>query len=79
MRETFEESGILLARPKDAPAGGNGNGGNGEGLLSLSEEELEEGRKEVFGDRVKFGKWLEGKGGVADIGMFVPSFPRFGL
>ncbi|CCC06518.1 unnamed protein product [Sordaria macrospora k-hell] len=67
VRETFEESGILLARKKGT--GGNGSGGNGDGneMLVLSEEELEEGRKEVFGDRIKFGKWLEGKGGVADI------------
>lgn len=36
-------------------------------MLELSEEELEEGRKEVFGDKVKFTTWLEGKGGVADI------------
>lgn len=59
VRETFEESGILLARRQD-----------GGGLLELSEEELEEGRREVFGDRVKFTAWLEGKGGEADIGEF---------
>ncbi|KAK1776834.1 hypothetical protein QBC45DRAFT_452906 [Copromyces sp. CBS 386.78] len=56
VRETFEESGILLARRK----------GGGE-LLELSEEELEEGRKQVFGDRVKFTAWLESKGGEADV------------
>lgn len=66
MRETFEESGILLARGKD----GGGGGGEGNEMLELSEEELEEGRREVFGDRVKFTAWLEGKGGVADTGEF---------
>ncbi|KAK3356264.1 hypothetical protein B0H65DRAFT_545463 [Neurospora tetraspora] len=61
VRETFEESGILLARRQD-----------GGGLLELSEEELEEGRREVFGDRVKFTAWLEGKGGEADIENLIP-------
>ncbi|KAK3395988.1 hypothetical protein B0T20DRAFT_455763 [Sordaria brevicollis] len=61
VRETFEESGILLARRKNG-------GGKGEGeMLELSEEELEEGRKVVFGDKVRFGEWLDSKGGVADI------------
>ncbi|KAK3954908.1 hypothetical protein QBC32DRAFT_334960 [Pseudoneurospora amorphoporcata] len=63
VRETFEESGILLARRK---------GGSDGGLLELSEEELEEGRKEVFGDKVKFTSWLESKGGVADVGNLHP-------
>ncbi|KAK3498078.1 uncharacterized protein B0T23DRAFT_311661 [Neurospora hispaniola] len=68
VRETFEESGILLARRKD----GGGGGGEGNKMLELSEEELEEGRREVFGDRVKFTAWLEGKGGVADVDNLLP-------
>ncbi|KAK4968115.1 hypothetical protein LTR66_011877, partial [Elasticomyces elasticus] len=56
IRETFEESGILLAR----------NGGFGR-LIEVPDEEREEGRRLVHEGGVEFGKWLAGKGGRADV------------
>ncbi|BEI85746.1 hypothetical protein CcaverHIS002_0600330 [Cutaneotrichosporon cavernicola] len=64
IRETFEESGILLARKKGTPPGGP--------LLKLSEAEIEDGRKAVHGDKIKFEEWLDQKGGVAEIESLVP-------
>ncbi|WPH01676.1 Hypothetical protein R9X50_00452700 [Acrodontium crateriforme] len=61
VRETFEESGILLAR----------NNGFGR-LIEVSEKEREEGRKLVHGNKVPFTKWLAQKGGRADIEGLVP-------
>lgn len=63
IRETFEESGILLARKKGTPTGSP--------LLELSDAELDEGRKAVHGNKIKFEEWLDQKGGVADVGEFV--------
>lgn len=60
VRETFEESGILLAK----------NAGFGR-LIEVEEGEREEGRRLVHGNRVEFGKWLAGKGGRADVGKLV--------
>jgi 8-oxo-dGTP pyrophosphatase MutT (NUDIX family) len=57
IRETFEESGIILAR----------NAGFGR-LIEVPEAEREEGRKVVHSNKVKFEKWLAGKGGKADTG-----------
>jgi 8-oxo-dGTP pyrophosphatase MutT (NUDIX family) len=57
IRETFEESGIVLAR----------NSGFGR-LIEVPEAEREEGRREVHSNKVKFEKWLAGKGGKADTG-----------
>ncbi|KAK0960466.1 hypothetical protein LTS01_020891 [Friedmanniomyces endolithicus] len=61
VRETFEESGILLAR----------NNGFGR-LLEVPEVEREEGRKLVHGNRVPFTTWLAQKGGRADVEGLVP-------
>lgn len=58
IRECFEESGILLARRK-----------GGEGLLEVGEEVRERGRKDVHAGLVRFEEWVEGVGGVVDIGM----------
>ena len=58
IRETFEESGILLAKNKKT----------GRLLTELGDEEREEGRKAVHGGKVKFTEWLAEKGGVADTG-----------
>ncbi len=60
IRETFEESGILLARKKGSAPGSP--------LLQLSEAELDEGRKAIHSDKIKFEEWLDKKGGVADVG-----------
>jgi 8-oxo-dGTP pyrophosphatase MutT (NUDIX family) len=57
IRETFEESGIILAR----------NSGFGR-LIEVPEAEREEGRRQVHSNKVKFESWLAGKGGKADIG-----------
>ena len=57
IRETFEESGIILAR----------NSGFGR-LIEVPEEEREEGRRQVHSNKVKFEDWLASKGGKADIG-----------
>lgn len=58
VRETFEESGILLARTADGK------------LLELTEKETEKARKSVHGNEVSFVKWLDGKGAKADLGEF---------
>lgn len=60
IRETFEESGILLAK----------NNGFGR-LIEVSEEERIEGRRLVHSGEVEFKKWLSGKGGRADIGTYL--------
>jgi hypothetical protein len=65
VRETFEESGILLARRKEGDAG----------LLDIGPEVLNAGRKEVHANKVKFGEWLSGIGGVADLGTSFPFVP----
>lgn len=57
IRETFEESGIVLAR----------NAGFGR-LIEVPEEEREQGRRLVHSNEVPFEKWLAGKGGRADTG-----------
>ena len=61
VRETFEESGILLAR----------NNGFGR-LIEISQSEREEGRKAVHADRVPFTQWLSRKGGRADTDGLTP-------
>lgn len=57
VRETFEESGILLAR----------NNGFGR-LIEVPEAEREEGRQAVHSNSISFPDWLAKKGGRADIG-----------
>lgn len=57
IRETFEESGIILAR----------NAGFGR-LIEVPEREREEGRKQVHSNKVMFEDWLASKGGKADTG-----------
>jgi len=58
VRETFEESGILLARTKEGR------------LLEVDEDEREKVRKLVHGDKIKFEDWLDEKGAKADLGKF---------
>ncbi|KAI0425175.1 hypothetical protein F5Y09DRAFT_322399 [Xylaria sp. FL1042] len=62
IRETFEESGILLAREgsKDGP------------LLNLPTAERDEARKAIYENDISFGKWLESVGGVADTDGLLP-------
>ncbi|KAF4552672.1 Hypothetical protein D9617_9g024610 [Elsinoe fawcettii] len=61
IRETFEESGILLAR----------NNGFGR-LIEVNDTEREEGRRLVHSNEVDFRKWLAGKGGRADVDGLIP-------
>lgn len=55
IRETFEESGILLAK-KDGQ------------LVQVPEKEREEARKQIHSRKVKFGDWLDSIGAKADTG-----------
>lgn len=61
IRETFEESGILLAY----------NNGFGR-LLEVPDKEREEGRKLTHSKKVDFRKWLASKGGRADVEGLIP-------
>ncbi|PSK60439.1 hypothetical protein B9Z65_589 [Elsinoe australis] len=61
IRETFEESGILLAK----------NNGFGR-LIEVEDAEREEGRRLVHSNKIDFRKWLAGKGGRADIDNLIP-------
>ncbi|KAI9724282.1 MAG: hypothetical protein M1828_003706 [Chrysothrix sp. TS-e1954] len=61
IRETFEESGILLAR----------NNGFGR-LIEVSDEDREDGRHKIHKAEVPFEKWLAGKGGRADVDGLIP-------
>ncbi|KAJ3579240.1 hypothetical protein NPX13_g1315 [Xylaria arbuscula] len=58
IRETFEESGILLAREgsRDGP------------LLNLPTAERDAARKAIYENKISFGKWLDSIGGVPDTG-----------
>ncbi|KAG2161919.1 hypothetical protein JADG_001658 [Aureobasidium aubasidani] len=60
VRETFEESGILLARTKEGR------------LLEVDEDEREKVRKLVHGDKIKFEDWLDEKGAKADLDNLIP-------
>jgi 8-oxo-dGTP pyrophosphatase MutT (NUDIX family) len=61
IRETFEESGILLAR----------NNGFGR-LIEVPEAERQEGRKAIHSNQTTFPKWLAQKGGRPDIDGLIP-------
>ncbi|KAK5165850.1 uncharacterized protein LTR77_008773 [Saxophila tyrrhenica] len=61
IRETFEESGILLAR----------NNGFGR-LIEVPEAERQEGRVAVHSNQTTFPKWLAQKGGRADVDGLIP-------
>ena len=58
IRETFEESGIVLAK----------NNGFGR-LIEIEENDREQGRKKTHNKEIQFEKWLASKGGRADLGM----------
>ncbi|KAF2669090.1 hypothetical protein BT63DRAFT_424800 [Microthyrium microscopicum] len=60
IRETFEESGILLAHDKEGK------------LLGVGEKEREAGRKEIHSGKVTFPEWLKKQGGVPDTGSLIP-------
>lgn len=58
IRETFEETGILLAKK------------NGE-LVNLGVEERDAARKKIHGNQVKFQDWVESLGATPDLGMCI--------
>ncbi|KAM3503708.1 hypothetical protein MY10362_004023 [Beauveria mimosiformis] len=59
IRETFEESGILLAK-KDGK------------LVQLPEKEREDARKQIHARKIKFGDWLASIGATADTESLIP-------
>jgi len=61
IRETFEESGILLARNEDSGR-----------LLDVEDQQRQEGRRKVHSEEVNFQKWLAGHGGRADLDGLIP-------
>lgn len=78
IRECFEESGYLLARPKSSA--GNAGGGAGEGagsgekiqLLALADDVISTARKAVHNNEIRFMDWLEEVGGIPNIENLVP-------
>lgn len=60
-RETFEESGILLAIKK-----------NGGGLLQINEAEREAARQKIHNQQLDFVSWVSSLGGVCDIDGLLP-------
>ncbi|KAI1446002.1 hypothetical protein F5Y02DRAFT_417611 [Annulohypoxylon stygium] len=62
IRETFEESGILIAREEGAS----------ENSLNVSSEERNRARKAVYKNEVHFVEWLQTAGGVADTDNLIP-------
>jgi 8-oxo-dGTP pyrophosphatase MutT (NUDIX family) len=58
VRETFEESGILLARNKQGQP------------IHLPPKQIESGRKAIHGDKMRFSDWLEKIGGEPDVGAY---------
>jgi len=70
IRETFEESGILLALKRGTQS--QESPGQSHELLQLSNTELAEGRKLVHSKQVKFLEWLESKNGVPDTAPLIP-------
>ena len=60
IRETFEESGILLAKKQGAS--------RDQGLLHVPDDVREVGRKKIHGNEVRFTEWLKSVGGEPDVG-----------
>ncbi|KAK3299824.1 uncharacterized protein B0H64DRAFT_437039 [Chaetomium fimeti] len=64
IRETFEESGILLAKRIGQT--------RDQGLLQIPDDVRETGRKLVHGNTVKFTEWLRNQGGEPDVDNLLP-------
>ncbi|KAK7756950.1 hypothetical protein SLS62_000966 [Diatrype stigma] len=65
IRETFEESGILLARDTRRD-------GRGSAILNLPTEKRDEGRRLVYENRTRFVEWVKGEGGEVDTENLLP-------
>ncbi|KAG9258185.1 uncharacterized protein F5Z01DRAFT_670840 [Emericellopsis atlantica] len=61
IRETFEETGILLAKKK-----------NGDGLVEVQADEREGARKRIHGNQIRFTDWVDSIGGTLDTDGLVP-------
>lgn len=61
IRETFEETGILLSKSP----------------VEVSDEVRDKGRKDVYNRHITFGDWVKNHGGVPDTGLFLCSSPLF--
>ncbi|KAJ4287880.1 5'-flap endonuclease [Collariella sp. IMI 366227] len=59
VRETFEESGILLARKPGQS--------RDEGLMQIPDDVRDTGRKKIHGNKTKFSEWLQSVGGEPDV------------
>ncbi|KAK3309399.1 uncharacterized protein B0T15DRAFT_506184 [Chaetomium strumarium] len=64
VRETFEESGVLLVRKPGQS--------QDEGLLHVPEDVREAGRKQIHGNQVKFTEWVKQLGGEPDVENLIP-------
>ena len=64
IRETFEESGVLLAKRAD--------GTEARSLLQLHPDDIDSGRLAVANERVRFEEWLGQVGGVPDLENLIP-------
>lgn len=64
IRETFEESGVLLARP----AGQAASSAHDRGLLHVSSEASRQARLDVANGKIRFEEWLSSVGGIPDNG-----------
>ncbi|KAK4154709.1 nucleoside diphosphate-linked moiety X motif 19, mitochondrial [Chaetomidium leptoderma] len=64
IRETFEESGILLAKKSGQS--------RDQGLLHVPDDVREAGRKEAHGNQAKFTEWLKDLGGEPDVENLIP-------
>ncbi|KAI4247353.1 MAG: hypothetical protein LQ352_006175 [Teloschistes flavicans] len=71
IRECFEESGILLARPENTPEDPSSSS-SAPPLLRLDERECHRGRKAVHGKEIRFQEWVGAQGGVPDTGSLHP-------
>ncbi|CAK7227227.1 hypothetical protein SCUCBS95973_006471, partial [Sporothrix curviconia] len=67
IRETFEESGVLLARPAGSSASTSANAAfEDRRLFHVSEETSKPARVDVANDKIRFEDWLSSAGGVPD-------------
>ncbi|KAK4096974.1 hypothetical protein N658DRAFT_434995 [Parathielavia hyrcaniae] len=64
IRETFEESGILLARKS--------GGDRDEGRFHIPDDVREAGRKLIHQNQIRFTEWLQSQGGEPDVENLIP-------
>ncbi|CAK7236439.1 hypothetical protein SBRCBS47491_009637 [Sporothrix bragantina] len=73
IRETFEESGVLLARPAGSSASSSATSAfEDRALFHVSEEVSKPARVDVANDKIRFEDWLSSAGGVPDNENLIP-------